>query len=164
VAFGTSSKIFRNFVSDVFQNVSTTPSGGVDLDTDVPKVALYGNTGTPNQDDTAAHNAYNGSGGAWVTANEITDTNWPAGGRPLVSGAPNVSTAATYWYDAADTAGAGNVTVANVYGVLVYDDTITAAVADIGMSYHAFSTQPAGVTAGTFTVVWDANGLFRYTL
>jgi hypothetical protein len=161
MAFGTSSKIFRNWLGDLMSNVTSA----IDLDTDVPKVALYGNTGTPNQDDTAAHNAYNGAGGAWVTANEVTDTNWAAGGRAL-SGITThfADTAGVVWYDAADTAGAGNVTVANVYGVLVYDDTITTPVADLGMSYHAFSTQPAGVTAGTFTVVWDALGIFRYTL
>jgi hypothetical protein len=158
--FGASSKIFRNFPADLLSNVTSA----IDLDTDVPKVALYGNTGTPNQDDTAAHTAYNGSGGAWVTANEVTDTNWPAGGRPLVSAAVSTPSAGVVMYDAADTAGAGNVTVANVYGVLVYDDTVTTPVADLGMSYHAFSTQPAGVTAGTFTVVWDANGLMRFTL
>jgi hypothetical protein len=160
MAFGTSSKIFRNFIADLMQNTTSA----IDLDTDVPKVALYGNTGTPNQDDTAAHNAYNGSGGAWVTANEVTDANWAAGGRPLVSAAVSTPSAGVVMYDAADTAGAGNVTVANVYGVLVYDDTVTTPVADLGMSFHAFSSQPAGVTAGTFTVVWDANGILRLTL
>jgi hypothetical protein len=161
MTFGTSSKIFRNWVKDLHDRTTSA----IDLDTDVPKVALYGNTGTPNQDDTAAHNAYNGAGGAWVTANEVTDTNWAAGGRAL-SGITThfADTAGIVWYDAADTAGAGNVTVANVYGVLVYDDTVTTPVADLGMSYHAFSTQPAGVTAGTFTVVWDSNGIHRYTL
>jgi hypothetical protein len=164
MAFGTNSKIFRNFISDAFQQVSTAPGTGIDLDTDVPKVAIYGNTGTPDQNATAVLSAYNGAASAWVTANELTDANWPAGGRPLVSGAPNSATAGLYWYDAADTAGAGNVTIANAYGVLVYDDTITTPQADIGMSFHAFATQPAGVTAGTFTVVWDVLGLFRYTL
>lgn len=160
MAFGTASKIFRNWHADLMQNTTSA----IDLDTDVPKVALYGNTGTPNQDDTAAHNAYNGAAGAWVTANEITDANWPAGGRALVSAAVTTPSAGIVMYDANDTAGAGNVTVANVYGVLVYDDTVTTPVADLGMSFHAFSTQPAGVTAGTFTVVWDANGVQRYTL
>lgn len=160
MAFGSASKIFRNFLTDELDKITAS----MDLGSDVPKVALYGNTGTPSQDDTAAHNAYNGAGGAWVTANEVTDTNWPAGGRPLASTVLNSGTAATVFYDAADTAGAGNVTVANVYGVLVYDDTVTTPVADLGISYHAFSVQPAGVTAGTFTVVWDANGIFRFTL
>lgn len=161
MAFGTASKIFRNWPADLFSNVTSA----IDLDTDIPKVAIYGNTGTPSQDDTAAHNAYNGAGGAWVTANELTDTNWAAGGRVLASIVTHFSdTAGIVWYDAADTAGAGNVTIASAYGVLVYDDTVTTPVADLGMSYHAFTVQPASVTAGTFTVVWDVNGIFRYTL
>ena len=161
MTFGANSKIFRNWVKDLVDRTTAA----IDLDTDIPKVALYGNTGTPNQDDTAAHNAYNGAGGAWVTANELTDTNWAAGGRALTGVTTHFAdTAGVVWYDAADTAGAGNVTIASAYGVLVYDDTVTTPVADLGMSYHAFSTQPASVTNGTFTVVWDALGIFRYTL
>lgn len=161
MAFGTSSKIMRNWLADLVGNTTSA----IDLDTDIPKVALYGNTGTPNQDDTAAHNAYNGAAGAWVTANELTDTNWAAGGRVLTGITTHFAdTAGVVWYDAADTAGAGNVTITNAYGVLVYDDTVTTPVADLGMSYHAFTVQPASVTAGTFTVVWDVNGVFRYTL
>ena len=47
------------------------------------KAALYNNTGTPLNTDTQAHIAYNGSGGPWVTANEVTGTNWAAGGVAL---------------------------------------------------------------------------------
>lgn len=160
MAFGTSSKIMRSFLLDALANTSAWALGAAD----VPKCALFGNTGTPNQDDTIAHNAFNGAGGAWVTANEITDvTNWVSGGRVLVSGALQVATAATCWYDANDTSGGGNVTV-SAYGCLVYDDTITTPVADPGMTFHAFAVQPSAVTGGTFTVVWDANGIFRLAL
>jgi hypothetical protein len=161
MAFGTSSKIFRSFLLDALANTSAWALASAG---DVPKCALYGNTGTPNQDDTIAHNAFNGSGGAWVTANEITDvTNWVSGGRVLVSGGLQTATAGTAWYDANDTSGGGNVTV-SAYGCMVYDDTITTPVADPGMTYHAFAVQPSAVTAGTFTVVWDANGIFRLAL
>jgi|SRR6266487_3457230 len=150
----------RSFLLDALANTSAWALGAAD----VPKAALFGNTPTPNQDDTIAHNAYNGAGGQWLSTSEVTDvTNWVAGGRPLVSGALQVATAATAWYDAADTAGGGNVTV-SAYGVMVYDDTITTPVADPGMTYHAFGTQPSAVTAGTFTVVWDVNGIFRLAL
>lgn len=159
MAFGTSSKIFRNWLKDLHDRTST-----IDLDTDVPKCALYGNTGTPSQDVSAVLSAYNGAASAWVTANELTDTNWAAGGRVLVPTTHFADTAGIVWYDSADTSGGGNVTIANAYGVLVYDDTVASPQADIGMSYHAFATQPAGVTAGTFTIVWDANGVQRYTL
>ncbi len=152
------SRMFRAFVADVFQN--TAP---FDFDTDVPKAALYNTTPTPNQDVTAALSAYAAATSQWVTANEVTDANWPAGGRPLTGTVfHGADTAGTVWYDAADTAGAGNVTVAGVFGCLVHDDTLTAPVADQGVSYHYFGgTQ--GVTAGTFTIVWHVNGIWRFT-
>ena len=55
---------------------------------DTIKAALYGTTPTPNKDDTLAHNAYNGSGGQWVTGNEISGTGYTAAGQTL-SGTSN---------------------------------------------------------------------------
>ena len=162
MAFGTNSKIMRSFLLDALANTSAWAlgSGG-----DTPKVMLCNNANTPDQNDTIAHNAYNGTGGQWLAAtHEVTDsTNWVAGGRVLVSGGLQTATAGVAWYDANDTAGGGNVTV-SAYGCMVYDDTITTPVADPGMTYHAFSVQPSAVTAGTFTIVWDTNGIFRLTL
>lgn len=155
----SNSKIFRPFVADLLSNTVA-----FDLDTDVPKVALFDNDITPASDVTAALSAYNAGSSQWVASgNEVTDaTNWPAGGRPLVSAA--VSTGAGFvMYDAADTAGGGNVTLANVYGCLVYDDTITTPVADQGLCYNYFGGVQS-VTAGTFTVAWHANGIMRITL
>jgi hypothetical protein len=156
----SNSRIFRQYLADVLQNTTA-----LDFDTDVPKVALYNNSITPNQDVTAALSAYNAATSQWVTANEVTDaTNWVAGGRPL-SGITfhGNDTAGTVWYDAADTAGAGNVTLASVFGCLVYDDTLTTPVADQGLSYHYFGGTQS-VTAGTFTVVWNSLGIQRFTL
>ncbi len=153
----SNSKIFRPFVADMLQNTAA-----FDLDTDVPKVALFDNDITPSSDVTAALSAYNA--GQWVTTgNEVVDaTNWVAGGRPLVSAA--VSTGAGYvMYDAADTTGAGNVTLANVYGALIYDDTLTTPVADQGLCYLYFSGAQS-VTAGSFTIQYHANGIMRITL
>jgi hypothetical protein len=152
----TNSKVFRALVADVFDNTTA-----VDLGSDVPKAALYGTTPTPNQDVTSANSAYNVD--QWVTANEKTDTNWPAGGRPLASTVLNSGTAGVVFYDAADTAGAGNVTLAAVFGTLVYDDTLTTPVADQGICYNYFGGSQS-VTAGTFTIVWHANGIWRATL
>jgi len=153
----SNSKMFRAFVADVFDNTTA-----VDLGSDVPKVALYDTDVTPAQDAASASTAYNT--GAWTIAgNEVTDTNWPAGGRPLVSAGLNSGTAGVVFYDAADTAGAGNVTLAGVFGCLVYDDTLTTPVADQGICYNYFGGTQS-VTAGTFTVVWAANGIWRLTL
>lgn len=153
------SKIFRPFIADVLDNTTA-----VDLGSDVPKVALYNNSITPSQDVTSALSAYNAGASQWVTANEVTDaTNWVAGGRPLASTVLNSSSAGIVFYDAADTAGAGNVTLASVFGCLVYDDTLTTPVADQGICFNYFGGSQS-VTAGTFTVVWNANGIFRITL
>ncbi len=153
----TNSKVFRPFIADMLSNTAA-----FDLDTDVPKLALYDNDVTPSSDVTAALSAFNA--GVWaISGNEVTDaTNWPSGGRPLVSAA--VSTGAGYvMYDAADTAGGGAVTLANVYGGLVYDDTLTTPVADQGLCYLYFGGVQA-VTAGSFTVQYHANGIMRWTL
>ena len=59
---------------------------------------------------------------------------------------------------AANTAGAGNVTIAAAFGCLVHDGTITAGtVADQGMCYNYFGGSQS-VTAGTFTIIWATVG------
>lgn len=153
----TNSKIFRPYLADVLDNTTA-----MDLGSDVPKVALYGTSITPDNDVTSANSAYNV--GQWVTGGEIIDaTNWVAGGRPLASTSLNSGTADVVFYDAADTAGGGAVTLSAVFGCLVYDDTITTPVADQGICYNYFGGSQS-VTAGTFTIVWHANGIFRITL
>lgn len=153
------SKIFRPFLADALDNTTA-----IDLGSDVPKVALYNNSITPSQDVTSALSAYNAGSSQWLTANEVTDaTNWTAGGRPLASTVLNSGSAGVVFYDAADTSGAGNVTITNAYGCLVYDDTLTTPVADQGICFNYFGGANS-VTAGTFTIQWHANGLFRFTL
>jgi hypothetical protein len=67
-------------------------------------------------------------------------------------------------FDAADLAGGGNVTLSATFGCLVYDNTITAGtVAKQGVSFHYFGGSQS-VTAGTFTIIWNASGINRYTL
>jgi hypothetical protein len=56
------------------------------------------------------------------------------------------------------------VTMSGIMGCLVYDDTLTAGtVADQGVSYHWFGGAQS-VTAGTFSVIWNASGLVRFTV
>jgi hypothetical protein len=152
----SNSRIFRPFIADVFDNTTA-----VDLGTDVPKAALYGTTPTPSADVTSANSAY--AVDQWIVGSEITHANWPAGGRPLASTSLNSATSLTVFYDAADTAGAGTLTLAGVFGTLVYDDTLTTPVADQGISFNYFGGTQS-VTAGTFTIVWHANGIWRITI
>jgi hypothetical protein len=153
------SKIFRPFVADVLDNTSA-----LDLGSDVPKVALYNNTTAPSADVTSALSAYNAATSQWVVANEVSQAvQWPAGGVALASTSLNSATSLTVFYDAADTASGSAATLAAVFGCLVYDDTITTPVADQGICFNYFGGTQS-VTNGTFTVIWNANGLFRISL
>lgn len=132
----------------------------MNISADSLKVALYNNTTAPDNTVTAANSAYNVS--QWTSANELTSsTDWPAGGRPLAS---VTYTAATnvFTFDAADTASAtSGATITATFGCLVYDTT-AASPASQGISYHYFGGTQS-VTAGSFTVVWNASGLFTIT-
>jgi hypothetical protein len=159
MAFGTSSKIFTTLIRDV---MNKTTSHTPDLDADSIKIALYGNSGTPDQTVANTLTGYNQSTSQWVTANEVTATGWTAGGLTLTSVTSTFSTT-TYTFDAADKAGGASDTVTAAYGVLIYDDTLTTPVADQGICYNYFGGLNA-VTVGTFTVVWNASGIFALTL
>lgn len=138
---------------------SATGYGG--LTTDTLNVALYGVV-TPNKDDSVGNTGYNT--GQWVTAGEISDgTNWHAGGEPLTSPALSSPASGITQFTGANTPQAGTTTtLAGVFGALLYDNAITAGtVAKQGISYFDFGGSQT-VTAGTFTIVWNANGLFRY--
>lgn len=153
----TNSKIFRAYLHN-----SLTRTAALDLDADTLKAALYNNTGTPDQNATAANSAYNVS--AWATANEVYQAGqWAQGGVALSSVVVDQATSAVVFLDAADTASGSAATLANVYGVLVYDDTLATPVADQGISFNYLGGANS-VTSGTLTVVWNANGIFRFTL
>lgn len=158
MTFGTNnSKIFSSFITDLMNKTET-----FDLNADSIKVALYNDTGTPNQADTAAHNAYNGAGGAWVTANEVSQGGWSAGGLALAS-VTSGFTSNVYTFDAADAANGSAATLTDVRGCLIYDDTLATPVAKQGICYLSFGGANA-VTAGTLTVVFNASGIFAITL
>lgn len=155
----TNSKIFRPMLADFFVR---TASFAMDLDADSFKVALYNNSITPSQDVTSANSAYNV--GQWATANEVFEAvQWPQGGVALTSRTLDATVAGTVFFDAADTASGSTADLASVFGCLVYDDTLTTPVADQGVCYNYFGGTNS-VVNGTFTVVWNANGIFRITL
>ncbi len=157
----SASKVFSAYIHDVLGNVTE-----MDIDTDASiKVALYNNTAAPDQLVTSANSAY--GAGVWAS-NEVTDaTGWPAGGRALAWGSATRWTtyaAATAKFDADDLASAdAHTDLSNVYGCLVYDDTITTPVADQGICFNYFGGANS-VTSGTFTVVWNASGIFTIAM
>jgi len=130
------------------------------------KAALFNNSVAPDNTVVAASAAFNA--GTWLTTNEVTDvTNWVSGGRAI--GTPSSPPSGGYsaqnyvMLDAADTAGGGNVTIANAYGDFVYDPSTSNPVTGLGLCYHYYGGSAQGVTAGTFTVVWNVSGIMRWT-
>jgi hypothetical protein len=165
----TASAIFRAWplaINGQGQTAAVLPASYAGLGADTVKAALYGTTPTPDKDATLVTTGYNSAGSQWVVANEITDaTNWVAGGRALASKTLTNPATGVFMFDAADLAGGGNMTVAGVFGCLVYDDTIvvgTGGIADEGICYNYFGGTQS-VTAGTFTIIWNTNGIFRFT-
>jgi hypothetical protein len=159
----TSSSMFRAWTAAILgqgQTAAVLPAGYAGLGADTVKVALFNNTGTPDKDAALTSTGYNT--GQWVTANEVTGSGiWAAGGRPLSSKTITSPATGVTMFDAADLAGAGSGTLTNAFGCLVYDDTITAGtggIADQGICFNYFGGAQS-VTAGTFTIVWNANGI-----
>lgn len=149
----SNSKVFAAFVLNALDR-------GVlyDLDGDTLKAALYDNDITPDRTVAIANTAYNA--GQWTASgNEVTDTGWPAGGQALASNDVTQSSDVVK-LDATDTASTGNVTLANVYGCLVYDDTVTS---DYGVCFNYFGGVQS-VTGGSFTIVWNGSGILTFTV
>ena len=138
------------------------------MSADTVNVALFNNSVSPDASAAVGSTGYNT--GTWTTGNEVTDvTNWVAGGRALASKTYSVltagsqTTASAVNFDAADLAGGGTLTITNAFGCLVYDSTITAGtVAKQAMCFNYFGGAQT-VTGGTFTIVWDATGVFKFT-
>lgn len=152
----SASKIFQAFIEDALENTAA-----LDLDTDTIKAALFDNTITPSQTVASASSAY--GAGVWASGGVSDASGWPAVGRNLAS-VTSGSSAGTYTFDAADTVSANaTTTLTNAYGVLIYEDTLTTPVADQGICYNYLGGANS-VTSGTFTVVWNASGIFTLAL
>jgi len=158
----TNSKIFSAYITDVLNNTTA-----MDLNTDaLLEAALFDNTVTPSQTVASASSAY--GTGVWA-AGGVVDTGssapagWPALGRPLAS-VTSTFASNVYTFDAADTVSANAVTtLTNAYGCLIYDHSIATPVADQGICFNYFGGANT-VTLGTFTIVWNASGIFTLTL
>jgi len=163
----TDSRIFRAFLQyEMLKDTagSVTLAGYSTLVADTIKAALFNNSVTPDRDAALTSTGYNT--GTWLTANEQTSGNWTAAGVALSSKAFSNPSTGVMMYDAADVAPGGTSTLTNVFGTLVYDDSITTGtngVADQGVCFNYFGGAQS-VTSGTFTIVWNANGLFRFTV
>jgi hypothetical protein len=152
----SASKIFAGTIVDMLGNTVA-----YDLNSDAFKVALFDNSITPSQVVTSANACY--AAGVWASGGVQDASGWPYAGRSLASVTLTDYSAATVVFDAADTVSANDTTtLANVYGCLVYNDTI-ASPADQGLSYHYFGGVQS-VTSGRMTVVWNASGIVSIAL
>lgn len=157
----SNSKVFQRYLTNMIGNVTA-----LDFDADTIKAALYGTGITPDNDvATDVLTGYNGAASQWVVAGEVIDssgggTDWPAGGVTLASKVVDVATPDLVKVDAADAASGTTADIAAAFGCLVYDDSLTN---KPGMSYNYFGGTNS-VTAGTFTIVWHANGIISFTL
>lgn len=150
------SKIFSALITDALNNTAA-----LDLNTDTIKAALFDNTITPSQTVAAASSAY--ATGVWAAGGVSDASGWPAVGRDL-AGIASGFAANVYTFDANDTVSANaTTTLTNAYGALIYEDTLTTPVADQGISFNYFGGANS-VTSGTFTIVWNASGIFAITL
>ena len=153
----SASKVFATYLTDIFNNTTA-----IDLNTDaLLEVALFDNTITPSATVTSANSAY--GAGVWAGGGVSDVTGWPALGRPLASVTSTFSSN-VYTFTAANTVSANaTTTLVNAYGCLIYDHSIAAPVADQGICFNYFGGANT-VTAGTFTVVWNASGIFTATV
>jgi hypothetical protein len=144
-------------------NIGGALSGGtaINLTLTTHRIALFNNSVTPNYSASIATTAYNT--GTWLTANEVTGTNWAAAG-PLFSAAgtggsslaPTVtdSPAGTMMYDMNDVVVA-NATFTNAFGCLLYADASTPKIGFLAVPFGSGYSP----NAGTFTIQWPAAGV-----
>lgn len=156
----SASAIFREFVTDSLANAVAYDLSGTP---DTITAALYNNSITPDKD--SALTGYNEGSSQWVTANEVIDTtgggtDWPAAGVNVASPALTNPSSGVIMFDGTDTASGSTADIANAYGALVYDNTLSG---DPGICFNYFGGANS-VTNGTFTIVWHANGIFRITV
>lgn len=150
----SNSKIFSSYITDVINNTTA-----MDANADTLNAALFDNTITPSQTVASASAAY--GAGVWATG-EVSNGGWAAGGVAL-TGVQSGFSSNVYTLDATDTANGSAATLTDAYGVLVYNTTVAAPVADQALCYNYLGGANS-VTAGTFTVVWHASGIHALTL
>lgn len=155
----SASGMMREFLADILDQTCTT----LDMDAaSMFKVALFNNSVTPDYDATDLASCYNGSGATWVVANEVSTTGWAAGGVVLATNDITKVAGGIVKFDGDDTASAAGTTMSSIYGCLVYADGVAAPAnsVDQGVVAVYFGGTAYSVTNGTFTIQWNASGIF----
>jgi hypothetical protein len=144
-----SSYVNGRTLSDILQGTS------INLDTNTIKVALFTNSVTAGD-----KNAVESYGSAPYNANEVSSANYTAGGAALTN--PGIATPSGGKFvfdDTADSLAWSDVTF-TARGCVVYSDTASPKRVLCAINFGS----DRSVTAGTFTITWDAtNGIFYAT-
>jgi hypothetical protein len=134
-------------------------AAGLNLSSDTFKVALYGNSGTPDKTvTTKALTEYNGAASQWVMANEVSGTGYSAGGVSISSPTWTQSTNVVTFTSAGTPQWTG--ATITTYGGLVYDSQ--SGQSDAGLCFNYFGGEQV-VNSGTLTVTWNASGICAVT-
>lgn len=134
-------------------DILDTTQLAIDLDLETHKVAMFTNTITPNFSTDTAY------GVSPYDANEVSGTGYTAGGTELTTTALSESPTGTIMYDAADTAWASS-TISSARCAIIYADALAGNNAILLVNFGGdYST-----TSGTFTIQWNASGIFTLDL
>ena len=144
----TASGLFYLTIRDALTNVTA-----LDLGLETHKGALISNAATPAFD---THDAW-----ADLSAQEVTGTNWAAGGVALTGTTVSVSSG-TFVFDATDVSVA-STTLTNARAYVLYADALTTPVADPLICLVNFGSDYS-TSNGTFAITWNAGGIFTIDL
>jgi hypothetical protein len=134
-------------------DILDTTQLAVDLDLETHRIALFSNSITPNFSSDTAY------GAAPYNANEVTGTNWAAGGVLLTGTTVTESPAGTLMFDATDVSVA-NATFTGARAGLVYADALAGNNAIVLINFGADYSP----NNGTFSITWASTGIFALDL
>lgn len=125
----------------------------IDFDSDTIKVALLTSSYTPNQD---THDYFDD-----VSANEVTGTGYTAGGATLANKSVTYTSGTNVTKFDADDVSWTSSTITARYAV-IYDASPASNATRPLIAYVDFGSDQSS-SSGTFSIVWDAAGIFTTT-
>lgn len=138
-------------IRDSFKGV-ITPKIGAASTPDALKIALYSTSFAQTIDDDPF---------SYSSTNEVTGTNWAAGGVALASVTCALVSTTGVKIDAADVSVASTTISTGVLGAVIYDDSLTP---KAGLAAVYFGGTSYTTNNGTFGITWDATGIVVFTL
>jgi len=131
------SGMYDVFKVDLMDGSINLASGG-----DTLQVALYDST-----------HAFTAGDTVYTATNEVTGTLYVAGGETMTSQTVSIA-ANTATFDAADTSWGPGATISGIRHAVIYDATNTnSLIANVDFG------SDQSVSSGTFTIVWNSNGI-----